>query len=132
MARSHSIIRSASWKDSDAHRRTVDAFVAVWFVWLVSVMRPEWVIGRPVVLNERELLPQPRRRRAACERRPLPAEVRLVAVAAPGGDLRQRPSAEQAARLLEASHPLELLRCDAALVPHQRRQPTSAVSDLVG
>src|SRR5918993_3628063 len=104
MALSHAIIRSASWKARDAHRRTVAASVEVRFV---SVMHPAWSIDGSVVLDERELLAQPGRGRAACQRRPLPAEMSLVAVAAAGGDLGQGAPSEQAARPLEARHPLE-------------------------
>ena len=88
-------------------------------------------VGRPVVLEEWELLAQPGARRAAGQLRPLPREVGLVGVPARGGDLGQRPAAQHAPGRLEPGDPLVLLRRQPGLLPDQGAEPAPAVADLV-
>src|SRR5688500_10996636 len=87
------------------------------------------------VLNERELLGHPRGRWAAGEPDPLARQVRLVGVPGASGDVGQghppgtSSGDQQRSAALEASDPLELLRCQPYLGAQQASQVPPAVAD---
>ena len=99
-----------------------------------AVMASACRAGHLVVLEEWELLAQPRASAGSRPARPTPGR------GGPGRRTRSRrpPSAErpvaaaQRPGRLEAGHPLVLLRRQPGLLPHQRAEPPAAVADLVG